>query len=152
MNESTSALRRAHRLLQVGIFLFFLATLVGLAVPHFAVPRLGLSTHLLGIVQGIFLVVIGLLWPKLTLGPRTAHLLFWLLIYGCFAAFTANLLAGVWGAGNSMLPIAAGSARGTPLQEGIIVVSLRSAAVSLIAALLMTLWGLRAAGLERTSK
>jgi hypothetical protein len=39
--------RQGHRLLQVGMFLFLAALLVGLAVPSFAVPRLGLSSHLL---------------------------------------------------------------------------------------------------------
>ena len=42
-----------HRLLRVGIVLFLFALLVGLAVPRFAVPRLGLSTHLLGLMHDI---------------------------------------------------------------------------------------------------
>ena len=152
MDTSTLSLRQAHRLFQVGILLFLLAALAGLAVPHFAVPRLGLSAHLLGILQGIFLVVVGLLWPKLRLGSATSRLVFWLLIYGCFAALTANVLAGAWGAGNSMLPRAAGSAHGNLLQEGIIVISLRSAAVALVTALMLILWGLRAFDFEHMSK
>lgn len=152
MDTSKLSLRQAHRLFQVGILLFLLAALVGLAVPHFAVPRLGLSAHLLGILQGIFLVVIGLLWPKLRLSSAIFRLVYWLLIYGCFAALTANVLAGVWGAGNSMLPIAAGSAHGSLLQEGIITISLRSAAVALVTALILILWGLRVFDFEHTSK
>lgn len=68
MDTSKLSLRQAHRLFQVGILVFLLAALVGLTTPHFEVPRLGLSAHLLGILQGTFLVVIGLLWPKLRLG------------------------------------------------------------------------------------
>jgi hypothetical protein len=45
MADENASGRQAHRLLQVGSVLFLLALLVGLAVPHFAVPRLGLSTH-----------------------------------------------------------------------------------------------------------
>ena len=63
MDTSKLSLRQAHRLFQVGILVFLLAALVGLTT-----PRLGLSAHLLGILQGTFLVVIGLLWPKLRLG------------------------------------------------------------------------------------
>jgi hydroxylaminobenzene mutase len=137
------SIRQGHRLLQVGIVLFLLALLVGLAVPRFAVPRLGLSTHLLGILQGIFLMVAGLLWPRLRLSRISSRLGFSLAIYGCFAAWTANLLAGVWGAGNTMLPMAAGQAHGSALQEGIITLALRTAAVSLIGATLLILWGLR---------
>lgn len=63
--------------------------------------------------------------------------------YGCLAAWTANLSAAVWGAGNSMLPIAAGPAHGSLVQERIIAIALRSAAVSLIVAAVLVLWGLR---------
>jgi hydroxylaminobenzene mutase len=127
------------------MLVFLIALLVGLAVPQFAVPRLGLSAHLIGIMQGLFLMVSGLLWPKLQLTRAMARAAFWLAVYGCFAAWTANVLAGVWGAGNSMLPIAAGAARGSTLQEGIIAIGLRTAAVSLISAAMLILWGLRTA-------
>ena len=48
------------------------------------------------------------------------------------------------GAGNAVLPIAAGAAHGTSIQEGVIALALRSAAVSLIAGVVLVLWGLRA--------
>jgi hypothetical protein len=66
-----------------------------------------------------------------------------LAIYGCLAAWTANLSSAVLGAGSSMLPIAAGSAHGTPIQERLITIALRSAAASLIVAAVLVLWGLR---------
>jgi hydroxylaminobenzene mutase len=136
-------LRQGHRLVQLGILLFLFALLVGLAVPTFAVPRLGLSTHLLGIMQGTFLMVTGLVWPRLRLTRVTARIAFFLGVYGCFAAWTANLLAAIWGAGNSMLPIAAGPAHGSSIQEAIIAIALRSAAVALVALAMLILWGLR---------
>ena len=55
------------------MLVFLIALLVGLAVPKFAVPRLGLSAHLIGIMQGLFLMVSGLLWPKLQLTRATAR-------------------------------------------------------------------------------
>ncbi len=148
MDIPNSSLRQAHRLQQLGALLFLLALLVGIVVPRFAVPRLGLSAHLLGVMQGLFLLVLGLLWPKLNLTQALSRTLFWLAAYGCFAAWTANVVAGVWGAGNSMLPIAAGQARGSLLQEGIITLELRTAAVSLIATLILILWGLRDSAME----
>ena len=42
-----------------------------------------------------------------------------------------------------MLPIAAGHARGNALQETLIAIGLRTAAVSLIAVAMLILWGLR---------
>jgi len=150
MHESDWRLRQAHRLLQAGILLFLLALCIGLAVPKFTVPRLALSAHLLGLMQGIFVVVIGLLWPRLRFTRSVSRLSFGLVLYGCFAAWTANILAAIWGAGNSMLPIAAGHARGTVLQEAIIKVVLRTAAVSLIAAVAFVAWGLRTRGVDRS--
>ncbi|HEY8133026.1 MAG TPA: hydrogenase [Thermoanaerobaculia bacterium] len=130
------------------MILFLLALLVGLIVPKFAVPRLGLSTHLLGIMQGIFLMVAGLLWPTLRFSSRMSRIGVFLAVYGCFAAWIANLTAAIIGAGNSMLPIAAGSTHGSPLQETLITIALRSAAASLIAVTILVLWGLRRLRLE----
>lgn len=143
MDTSDELARQGHRLLQLGLLLFLLALIVGLVVPKFTVPRLGLSVHLLGIMQGLFLMVIGILWPRLRLTRATFRAGFWLAVYGCFSAWAANLLAGIWGAGNSMLPMAAGTARGSELQETIIAMVLRSAALSLIVAAILILWGLR---------
>jgi hypothetical protein len=69
-----------------------------------------------------------------------------LAVYGCFAAWMANLAAAIWGTGNTMLPLAAGQAHGTALQEGMIAIALRSAAAALIAVALLILWGLRTSG------
>lgn len=152
MDTADASSHQGQRLLQAGILLFLFALLVGLAVPRFTVPRLGLSTHLLGIMQGIFLMVTGVLWPKLRLTPALFRVGSWLAVYGCFAAWTANLLAGVWGAGNPMLPLAAGQARGSALQEIIIATGLRTAAVSLIAVAILILWGLRSFAVNRPDR
>ena len=149
MESSDWRERHGHRLLQLGILLFLLGLLVGLAVPRFAVPRLGLSTHVLGIMQGIFLIVMGLLWPTLRFGPAVSRIGVVLAVYGCLAAWTANLAAAVWGAGSGMLPIAAGQSHGTALQEGLIAIALRSAGASLIAFSALVLWGLRRYGAAR---
>jgi len=152
MDNPDRSSHQGHRLLQAGILLFLIALLVGLAVPRFAVPRLGLSAHLLGVMQGLFLMIVGVLWPKLKLSRAASRIGFWLALYGCFAAWTVNVLAGVWGAGNSMLPIAAGQAQGNALQEAIIATGLRTAAVSLIAVAILMLWGLRAFAAEKSGK
>jgi hydroxylaminobenzene mutase len=134
---------QAHRLLQIGVTLFLFALLVGIAIPSLPVPRLGLSTHLLAISQGLFLVSVGLIWPRLQLTPRIGASAFWLLVYGCAAALGANLMAAIWVAGNTLLPMAAGTAHGTPLQEGFVVAALRTGGAALIVGTALVLWGLR---------
>jgi (hydroxyamino)benzene mutase len=138
-----AAQRYGHRLLQVGAGLFLLGLVVGLVVPRFPVPRLGLSTHLLGLMQGTFLMVAGLLWPRLRLTRAVSRIGCGLASYGCLAAWTANLCGAVWGAGSSMVPLAAGGARGTVFQEGVIRLLLLSAAPCLISVVGLLLWGLR---------
>ncbi|HEY7698035.1 MAG TPA: hydrogenase, partial [Vicinamibacteria bacterium] len=120
MEVSGASKRHGHRLLQVGMLLFLLALFVGLAVPKFALPRLALSTHLLGILQGTFLLVVGSLWPRLRLTSSLSMAGCALAVYGCIAAWTANLCGALWGAGGAMVPLAAGQARGSAIQEGLI--------------------------------
>jgi hydroxylaminobenzene mutase len=148
MNLASISSRQSHRLLQVGIGLFLFSALIGLVVPHFTVPRIALAAHLIGILQGIFVVALGLLWPRLSLSVAMLTFAFWLLIYECVAAMATNLLAGAWGAGNSILPLAAGGAHGSAVQEVVIKIGLRSAGVALIAALVLILWGLRSVTIE----
>jgi hydroxylaminobenzene mutase len=143
MERSDILRRNGHRLLQAGALLFLLGLLLGLLVPRFALPRLGLSAHLLGIMQGIFLLVLGMLWTRLSFTPLQSRIACVLAIYGCFAAWTANVCGAVWGAGGSMMPLATGGVVGSALQEGVIKILLRSGAVALVAAAVLVLWGLR---------
>jgi (hydroxyamino)benzene mutase len=141
--------RQGHRLVQVGAALFLFALLLGVVIPYLALPRVGLSTHLGALMQGTFLMAAGLLWERLTLSAAPRRAAFWLTLYGCLAPTTANLLAAVWRAGNTLLPLAAGAARGSPLQETIIAGLLRTGGASLIVAVVLILWGLRAPGAAR---
>ena len=101
-------------------------------------------------MQGTFLLVAGSLWSQLKLTRAVSRAGSYLAVYGCIAAWTANLLGALWGAGHSMLPIAAGQARGNVVQERIIAAGLVTAAVSLIAMALIMLWGLRGSIIGRS--
>jgi hydroxylaminobenzene mutase len=131
--------QQARHLLQLGLAMFLLALVVGILVPSFAVPRLALSVHLLGVLQGTFLVAASSAWSKLGFGRTISRLVFWLLAYGCVAAWLGNLLGAHWGAGNTLLPMAAGSAHGNALQEFIIMIALRSSAIALLIAISLML-------------
>src|SRR5262245_53274381 len=82
-----------RRMLQLGILLLLFGLLVGFAVPVFAAPRLGLTAHVLGVTQGILLIVIGLLWPKLRLTRTASGIGFWMVVYGCFISWAVTVLA-----------------------------------------------------------
>ena len=139
---------QARRLLQLGVLLFLLALLIGFAIPALAVPRLGVAAHVNGVVGAGFLIVLGLVWPQLRLGPRALGLAFWFAVYSFFMGALMPLFGGVWGAGGTMLPIAAGTARGSAFEEGVIATGLTTAGVGVIALCVLLLLGLRAPARE----
>jgi len=143
MTASDTLLRQGHRLIQVGVALFLLTSFEGFAVPYLAAPHIGRSVHTLAAFSGVLLVALGLVWPRLVLGVAAARIAFWFLIYSDLATIAAFVLAGIWGAGNSIMPLAAGSAHGTAGQETAITVVAYSAAPTGILAFALILWGLR---------
>lgn len=135
----------SRRLIRCGVLLFLLGLLTGLIVPALSNPRMGLSSHLEGLMNGIFLVVLGLVWPRLRLSRSLSLAAFWLAVYGTYVNWATTLAAAALGAGAPMMPIAGGGHRGTPLQEGLISVGLVSLALAMIATSGIVLWGMRGA-------
>ena len=130
-------------MLQIGVALFVFSALEGFAIPSLPVPRLGLSVHTLSALQGVMLLGLGLLWPRLNLGATTSRIAFWTFIYSSFATLVPYVMAAVWGAGNSTIPLAAGVAHGSTFQEAIIRVVLYSAAPMFFISMALIIWGLR---------
>ncbi len=143
MNKNYNGQQTGRRLIRYGILLFFLGLLSGLIVPMLANPRLGLSSHLEGVMNGTFLVVLGLIWPRLRLSQPILTVTFWLSIYGTYTNWATTLAAAALGAGQSMMPMAAAGYMGTPLQETIIKFGLTSMAIAILVTCVIVLWGLR---------
>ena len=99
--------KQARRLILLGLILFLCGLVTGLAVPLMKNPRMALSAHLEGIMNGMFLVILGLIWNRLVLSRGWRNTGFWLAIYGSFANLAAVLLAAMTGAGK-MMPLAGG--------------------------------------------
>ncbi len=137
MTENTS-----YRLLSAGFFLLLLGLLTGFTMPLLANPRMGLSSHLQGITNGLLLIALGLCWGRLTLSRWQAMLVQVLALYGSFANWLATLLAAIWGAG-AMMPLAAAGFAASPRQEQLVSLLLMSLSVAMVLALLLVLWGLR---------
>jgi hydroxylaminobenzene mutase len=146
MNASNTLPRQGHRLLQIGVALLLFSSFEGFAIPYLAAPRLGLSAHTLSGLQGVLLLALGLMWPRLKLGAAMSRVAFWFLIYSALAILAAYVMASIWGAGNETMPLAAGVFHGSAFQEGVIKgVGYSSAPTGLISFALI-LWGLRLAG------
>ncbi len=143
MNDSPTPFPTSRRLLGAGVLLFLLGLLTGLVIPATANPRMGLSSHLEGVMNGGFLVVLGLVWPRLRLSRRARAAAFGLALYGTYVNWATTLAAALWGAGGRHMPIAAFGRQGTALQEAIVTFGLASLTVGMLAACVLVLWGLR---------
>lgn len=135
----------ARRLLQAGALLFVLGLFTGLLVPMLATPRLGLSSHLEGVFNGLLLLLLGLVWPRLRLGRRLQTAAFWLALYGTYANWLTTLAAAMLGIGGASMPLAAANATGSGLQETLVLAALLSLTAAMLAVGLIVLWGLRGA-------
>jgi (hydroxyamino)benzene mutase len=145
MTDELDRKRTGRRLLRWGVALFFLGLVTGLAVPKLANPRMGLSSHLQGLMNGMFLVLLGVVWPRLRLSRRSSAVVFWLALYGTFVNWATTLCAAFLGAGGGMMPIAAPGRTGTWLEELLIDVGLVSLSIAMLTCCGFVLWGLRGA-------
>jgi len=127
-------------LLFFGVLLFLLGLLIGLFIPIMTNPRMGLTAHLEGVMNGMFLVVLGLIWNRLVINDRWLSYTFWLTLYGSFSNFVAVTLAAITGAGK-MMPIAGGK-EGTTIVEGLISFLLITLALAIIFVCVVILTGL----------
>ncbi|MDP2415244.1 hypothetical protein [Daejeonella sp.] len=132
--------QQSDKLIFWGILLFFLGLVSGLFIPMMANPRMGLSTHLEGIMNGIFLCLLGLIWNRLILADRWIYFGFWLALYGTFANFFAVLISAISGAGR-LMPIAGGK-EGAPIIESIVSTLLITLTVFMLIVCIIVLAGL----------
>lgn len=103
---------RDRRLMAHGFLIFALAIWVGLLAHWMANPRMGLAAHLEGLLNGMMLVLLGLVWKRLALGPRALTTTAWMLVIGSYTTLIMHVLAAVWPGGDFWMPIAAGGRNG----------------------------------------
>jgi (hydroxyamino)benzene mutase len=148
MNAANTLLsRQGQHLLQLGVALIFYSSFAGFAILFLASPRIGLSVHTLSALQGVFLLAVGLLWPKLKLGMAASWVAFWLFVYGAASILGAYTIAAIWGVGNETIMLAGelphGLSHGTAFQETFIKVLAYSSAPTGLTSSALILWGLR---------
>ena len=97
-------------------------------------------------MNGTFLVVLGAIWTevRLSVPVETAA---WTALYGTYANRFFTTFGAVFGTAAAN-PIVAAGHHGQPWQETLAGAGFMSVAVSIIAASLLVLWGLRARALE----
>lgn len=137
--ETTTLNKQGNTLIFLGLLLFLLALIIGLFVQNMTNPRMALSAHLEGIMNGMFLMILGLVWRRLILSKTLFKTTYLLVIYGTFANLTANMIAAFTGFGK-MLPMAGGK-EGAGIAEDVISFLLISLGLSMIAVCIIVLTG-----------
>lgn len=140
----------SHKLVRYGVTLFFLGLLTGFAIPVMSNPRMGLASHLEAVMNGMFLILLGLIWQRLRLSVGALKWGYGLSLFGTYTNWVTNLLAAIWGAGAAMLPIAASGYQGVAWQEVLIKVGLGSLALAMTAVCIIVLWGLKTSTSENS--
>ena len=132
----------ARSLLRLGITLFLLGLLTGLAVQGMKNPRAGLSAHLEGLMNGMFLMIAGLAWKELALGPRAARIVYGLLVFGTFANWATTTATAVLGTSRATPIAGAGHAAGEIAESAVlaILVLVSAAMIGASATMALRLW------------
>jgi hydroxylaminobenzene mutase len=131
----------SRTLVGLGALLFLLGLLTGVLVPAVRSPRIGLSAHLEGVMNGTFLMVVGAIWHHVHLSQRMSRLCSGLLLYGTFVNWLSVLLGAAFGAGR-MMPIAGGGITAQPWQEFVVGFGLVSLSVAMVVGCGLLTWGL----------
>jgi hydroxylaminobenzene mutase len=104
---------------------------------------MGLSSHLEALMNGMFLILLGLIWTKLHLSNSVLKWGYALSLFGAYTNWLTTFLAGIWGAGAAMMPIAGGGFQGVAWQELLIKIGLLSLSFAMIIVCGLLLWGLK---------
>ncbi|SDE25077.1 hydrogenase [Niabella drilacis] len=137
--ENQASTKQSGKLLFLGLLLFLLGLIIGLFVHNMANPRMALSAHLEGVMNGIFLMVLGLIWKRIRLSKKALAITFWLAVYGTFANLAAVIIAAVTGFGK-MMPLAGGQ-EGPAFLDGVISFLLVSLSLCMVAVCILSLTG-----------
>lgn len=129
-------------LLKLGLALFLLGLVTGFAVPTLRNSRMGLSSHLEGVLNGMFLALLGLAWPHVHLPHSWALTAVVLIVYSAYANWLATLLAAAWGAGRKFAPIAAGDHEASGIKESVVAFLLVSLSVAIVVGVVIVIVGL----------
>jgi (hydroxyamino)benzene mutase len=143
----------SRRLLRHGLVVFLLGLLSGLAMMGppglFKNLRLALSSHLVGVTGGLFLIAMGLMIPRLRLSSGALAATFWMAVYGAYGNWGGSMLAAIFGA-STMTPVSGGVSPepAAGWQEALVGLILTTSGTGTLAACLMLIWGLSSKGDE----
>ena len=124
------------------MLLFLLGLITGLMTAQFRNPRMGLSAHMEGILNGIFLVIVGIIWHELKISRSLGKITYATLIYGSFANWITTFAAALMGT-SQMTPLIGSGFHGTAFQEQLVTAGFISVGLTMLFSLVVIIYGLR---------
>jgi hydroxylaminobenzene mutase len=95
----------ARQILFHGGLMIFLSLMSGFTVYFALAPRMALSSHTVGLLQGAILIAIAGAWHLLNASPKYLKIIKYTLLIGFYGNWICYLLVGLWSAGRSNYPI-----------------------------------------------
>jgi (hydroxyamino)benzene mutase len=138
-NKSSNVPRR---LLWHGVFLLLLGLLTGFLVPALRNPRMGVSAHLEALMNGFFLLILGIIWRELRFSALAATATFRIALFGTYMNWAFTLLGGVLGT-SRLTPIAGAGFTGPAWQETLVAAGLVPLTMAMVVCSVLVLFGLR---------
>jgi hydroxylaminobenzene mutase len=133
-------------MLRHGLVVFLLGLVTGLVMTGpfdiFKNPRLALSSHLVGVTGGMFLVIAGLLVDRVRLAARLLAVTSWLALYGAYGNWIGTSLGAIFGT-RTLTVVTAEGHSGTAWQEMTVGVVLITSGIATMVACVILLVGLR---------
>ena len=133
--------KNGKRLLVLGAGLFLLGLVSGLVTSMMVNPRMGLSAHMQGLTNGIFLLAVGAVWHRVHLTRLGEWIAFWTLALGTTLNWLFTQLAAYWGTGR-MTPIMGAGYQGAEWQERIVSDGLVAVTIFMLIGAILLLVGL----------
>jgi hydroxylaminobenzene mutase len=126
----------------LGMFLFLLGLITGFLMMNIKNPKMGLAAHMEGVMNGTFLIAVGLIWSELKLNNKLKTAAYGTLIYATFVNWFVTLLSAYFGT-SKMTPISGQGFVGTDLQENIIRVGYTTVGLTMLFSVIVLTYGLR---------
>tara|TARA_R110000850_G_scaffold3976_2_gene18849 strand:- start:842 stop:1258 length:417 start_codon:yes stop_codon:yes gene_type:complete len=131
-----------NKIIRHGFILILIALVSGLFIPAMTVPRLGLSSHTIGILSGVLLIAIGAIWQQFSLSSKQSQWLYYSWLYSSYVNWLGCITGAILGSGKTT-PIAASGIVGSEFSETIVAAMLISVGLVSFIAVGLSLWGLR---------
>lgn len=139
-----------RRLLWHGMFIIALGLLTGAVLPVLTNPRMGVAAHVGGVMSGMLLLLVGLIWEEIRLPARMERLTFCLFLYASYTGWLAQFLAALFGT-SWATPLAGAGYRGADWQEYLVYVVAVTFSAAIAISCGFALWGLRKEPVKATA-